>query len=511
MKNKPKRSRSHDPRPRGRLRKGIRHLLRLAGFALILCVLLALFHLLTIGIPAPLTRKITAALQKNGIPLQVDSISLSTHRGWVLHNVRLFSETPDDLKPLFQADRIYLHIWPEDWTPISRTEWRLIVNCKKAAVSLGLPWETELDAAHPFRTVNRLHAHLRVKPSRLTVENAEVDWGGYLLRADGQARFADQKKPADPARYKKIQARAIQTADLLAGLVFSSPPEIRLHFNVPAGEPEKIELDATLFAGGLRQQGQVYDRIAGTAHLRNRELQIDSLQIARQNEGRLQVAGRYHLDSGIAELEVNNSLSFSDLLSLLPRDAAAGIAASGIRPFGAAEFSAVCGPCPLRQLPEQLRVKAHNLPVIYEDLTFDPLRFDLVRNGSRVEVKKILTQVNGHPMTAEGAKDLDSGAWQFSAQGRVPTTPIGELLGGKAQKWINRFEFNNRLPDISVEASRGAEKGTLQIRSTVSGRDVLCADVPFDTVDLTMTYSNRTFAPGSPRRENLFRNRAARF
>lgn len=494
MKNKPKRLPSHDPRPRGRLKKGILHLLRPAGFALILCILLALLHLLTIGIPEPLTRKITEQLQKNGVPLQVDSITLSAHRGWVLHNARLFSTNPDDLNPLIQADRLYIHIRPEDWTPLSRTEWYLRIYCKKADISLGLLWENELDGSHPFRTVQQLRARLHVSPSRITIDRSEANWGGFVLRAAGQAEFPKQKKPADPARYRMIQSRVTQAADLLAGLMFSAPPEISLHFNIPADTPENIQMDASLLAAGLRRQGTFYDRITGAAHLRDDELHLDSLQIARQNNGRLQASGRYDFSAGTAEMEVNNTLPFSSLLSLLPQRIAAAVASSEFRPTGAAEFRAIGGPCPPQQLAEQLRVQIHNLPVTYQDLVFDPLRADLTRSGSRLEITNIVTKTSGHPLTADIGMDLNSGAWNFSAQGRVPTAPVGRLLGGTAQEWIDRFEFPGTLPDIAAEASWGGEAGTFNMRSSVSGQDAVCAGVPLDTIDLTMSYSNRTFA-----------------
>ena len=474
--------------------KGILHLFRLAGFALILIVLLALFHLLTIGIPGPLTRNITGWLQKNGIPLQIDSISLSTHRGWVLHNVRIYSTEPDDLRPVFQTEKLYVHIWPEDWTPLSLTQWDLTVYSKQIEVSLGLPWENSLDKTHPFRTINRLQTHLKIDPSGFKVDTAEIDWGGYTLRANGQAAFPDQKQQANPAFYSALQTRATQAAELLSELTFSTPPEINLHFNLPADGPEQTTLDATFIAGGLRRQERLYDRITGAMHLCDNKVQLDSLQIALQNNEQLSLSGRYNLSSGTAQLDVTNSLQIVDLLSLLPESAAAGIAQSGLQPFGAVEFDASLGPCPPKQLLEQARVQMHNLQITREDLTIDPLRFDLVRTGNRLEVKNIQAQANGGLLTGNVEMDVDSGAWHVSAQGSAPTAPVGTLLGGGAQNWINRVNFTNRFPDITADVSWGGKKGSLLMRATLSGQDVLCAGIPLETLDLTMAYSNRTFA-----------------
>jgi len=492
LKNKPKRLRS--PNPRGRLGKGILHLFRLAGFALILIVLLALFHLLTIGIPGPLTQNITGWLQKKGIPLQIDSISLSTHRGWVLHNVRIYSTEPDDLKPVLQTEKLYIHIWPEDWTPLSRTQWDLTVYSKQIEVSLGLPWENALDKTNPFRTINRLQAHLQIDPSGFEMDTAEIDWGGYTLHANGQAAFPDQTQPANPAFYNALQTHATQAAELLSELTFSTPPEFNLHFDLPSGTWEQTTLDATFIAGGLRRQERLYDRIAGSMHFRNNKVQLDSLQITLQNNEQLSLSGNYNLSSGTAQLDVTNSLQIVDLLSLLPESAAAGIAQSGLQPFGAVEFDASLGPCPPQQLLEQARIQMHNLQITREDLTLDPLRFDLVRTGNRLEVNSIQAQANGGLLTGNVEMDIDSGAWHVSAQGSAPSAPVGTLLGGGAQNWINRVNFTNHFPDITADVSWGGEKGSLLMRATLSGQDVLCAGIPIDTLDLTMAYSNRIFA-----------------
>jgi len=493
LKHKPKKQRSHDPRPRGRLKKGILHLLRLAGFALILCTLLTLIHLLIIGIPAPLTRKIAQHLQKNGMPVQVDSITLSPHRGWVLHDARIFSTSPDDLKPLLQTDKLYVNIWPKGWKAISRGEWTLRIRCEQADVSLGLPWESALEAAHPFRTVSGLNARLHIRPSGLTIESAQMNWGGCRLQAAGQADFPEEKKPLDSGLFSKFQTRAIQIVDLLADQTFSTAPEVILQFNIPSATPESIEVTAAVIANGFRWKGTVYDSIIGAGHLRGSELQLESLRIARRDHGQLEIAGSYNLESGITQLEVDNSLPLEDLLSLLPQRAVAAIALPEVELSGTADFSAVCGPCPPAQLPEQIRLQVHNLPLTFRDITFDPLAAELIRNGSRIEIKQAETRANGHLLAGNGAFNLDSQAWNFAARGRIPTAPIGELLGGDAQEWIDRIEFTNRLADITVEASRGGGDGTFQMRSSVSGRDVLCAGVPLDTLDLTMSYSNRTF------------------
>ena len=108
------------------------------GFALSLSVLLVLFALLVVGLPPSLTRRITAQAREAGIPLQVESIRLSIHHGWVLNNVRLYSTSPDDLQPLLNAEKLYVMPWPVDWKRPSKGGWHIRVYVKDLGVSLGL-------------------------------------------------------------------------------------------------------------------------------------------------------------------------------------------------------------------------------------------------------------------------------------------------------------------------------------------------------------------------------------
>ncbi|HKL22015.1 MAG TPA: hypothetical protein VJ904_09430, partial [Tichowtungia sp.] len=374
MKKNPKRLHNPDPSPCGRLKKGIRLLLRLTGFTVLLTVLLALLYLMIIGVPKPLTEEITAELQEKKIPIQIDSISLSPRQGWLLHNVRIYSPDPDDLQPVLQADELCFFIWPDDWTSLSSTEWSVSLSGKQIKISLGAPWERALSEANPFRTIDRLDTHLRVDPSGLSVDSAEVDWGGIHLKADGQFEFPDEMQLLQPEFYSKVQSYATRTAHLLAGLTFDRTPEISLHFDVPADEPDQVQVKASLLAAGLHRRGRTYEQISGKAHLQGKELQLDFLRVEQpQDGGQLQLTGRCDLASGTAQAKLSNTLLFNELLGLLPENAAADIGSSVFRPSGPADFTATFGPAPPRNLLQQVRVQIQNLPGTFREIVFDPL------------------------------------------------------------------------------------------------------------------------------------------
>ena len=465
--------------------------MRLAGFALIFILLLALFHLLTLGIPAPLTRSLTAHLQKNGLPLHIDSIRLSPHRGWVLHNARLYSARADDLKPVIQVKKLYVRAWPKKWTALSQTPWDITLSGKEIDVSLGSPWEAALNKTHPFRTIDRLRAHLQIRQDGLSLDSAEVNWGGYILRSSGQLAFPKQKQPANPAFYSALQTRATQTAEILSDLTFSTPPELSIHFDLPADPLKSPALNATFFASGFQRKGRLYDQIGGVVSLREGNIQIDSLQIRLQNGEHLLASGRYELSSGTTQIELQNTLRSTDLLALLPENITDGIAQAGLQPFGAMEFDAALGPCPPAQLLEQIRMQVHNLQITRNDLTLDPVQFELIRNGDQLKLTGIDALANGGPLTGNFDLNLSTRAWHTSLQGAVQPYPIGTLVGGGLQTFISRFTFPNSPPDTRVELSHSGVKGSLRLDGEISGTHFLCAGIPLDHYESSMAYSNR--------------------
>lgn len=491
LKKKPKKSNNPDPRP-GRFGQAIRHLLRLTGFALLLILLLGFFYLLTLGIPGPLTRRITAGLQKNGILLGVESISLSPHRGWVLHNACLYSRSPDDIKPLLQTEKLYLRAWPEHWTGLFDSDWNISTFSKQLNVSFGPPWEAALNDDHPFRTLNQLRGQLHINRKEMTLSSAELIWGGFTIRASGQAAIPDKEKPAQPSAPSNLdlQTCAAQIAKSLANLEFETPPEINIQFHVPASGLDQTTLDTTFFASGLQRQGQVYDQISGALNLHNRQLTLNAFQITQSGGERLNLFGFFNLNSRLARLNIDNSLPADALLSLLPESAADKLNRAGLALFGSVDFDAVLGPAPADQLLENVQATIHELQVTRNDLTLDPLQLTLRLNEDRLELSKIQAQANGNPLSGKFEIDLSSLAWRTSLKGRVLPDPVGTLIGGGLQKFIKRFSFPDSPPDIQVNVSHNGTKGSLQVTGNLSGTGFLCAEIPLDSMETSIVYSN---------------------
>ena len=433
------RTKKRAPRPTRILSKPLHqilHLLRLGGFAIGLLLLLFLFHLLTLGLPDPLTQKITAEARKKGLPIQVDSIHLSPHRGWVLQNVRLYSQSPDDLNPLFSAEKLYIFAWPDNWITPSETGWHISLHGKNSKVSLGSRWEASLPASNPFRIVNQLDASLYIHPNQFLLEDSELRWGGLRIHASGQLNIQNQPAKRSLPDFQTQVSRLFQTLETLR---FSLEPEIDIRFHIDPAAPENNNIEASCF--------------------------IPS------DPGQLTATGSLNLGTQMAQLSITNSLRADDLLTLLPPRLQDNLARLELQPLGAVDFTAALGPAPAVQLFEQFRANMHNLQVRRNDLTLDPLAFEIVRNGDRLEVNKIQAGANDGTLTGTFKMDLSSRIWNSSLHAIALPGPVGTLVGSGLQMWIDRATFTNQPPDIHVNLSNRGPQGSIQMNGTFSAED----------------------------------------
>jgi hypothetical protein len=461
------------------------HIFRLTGFALGLSLLLTLFALLVVGLPPGLTHRIIARAQAAGIPVQVDSIRLSPHRGWVLNNFRLYSTSPDDLQPLLSAKKLYLLPWPVDWKNPGQGGWNVKVYVKDLGVSLGSPWESVLPENHPFRNVGRLSASLTAAPKQIAIEKAELDWGGINILARGTALFSDGETQQDT----DFRRRAAKAADALSQLKCEQPPQLSLNFNFNNIRPKESFLDATLSAKGITWRDRVYKRLNGELSYRDSVWTLAALKLNRSDVEHLALHGAINLDTSNAQVSVENTLSAADLFNLLPDEAQSAVAQTGVKPYGKFDFTASAGPAPYDQLAEKVTVQVQQAHLNRHDITLDPLAFSLTRDGSRVEMKDIQARVNGGPVAGSLVLDLDSKAW--TARAKTQCDPA--IAGGydeDLRDFIRRFNFPVEQLKTDLTISQAGPDQSVVIAGTLSGNRFTCGGVPIDHLETFMVYSN---------------------
>ncbi len=466
------------------------HIFRLTGFALGLFILLGLFALLVVGLPPNLTHRITAQLQEAGIPLQVQSIRLSMRRGLVFNNARLYSNSPDDLQPLLSAKKIYILPWPVDWKNPTQSGWHLKIFVRDLGVSLGKPWESVLSEKHPFRTISKLNATLIVAPGRITVENADLRWGGMFIFINGTAAFSVGGEAQQDAT--DFRGRAAKAADALSQLKCEKPPQLNLTFNFDDAQPSETFLDAVLLAEGLSFGDRIYKQLSGTVGYRNHTWTCAALQLARSDLEKITLHGAINLESSNTQVTVKNTLSAVDLFGLLPDDAKSAVAQTGVKPYGRFDFIASLGPAPYDVLTEKIDIQVQQAHLKRHELTLDPLSFRLVRDGDQVEIKDIRARANDGPFAGYFKYDLTSKAWIAKAQLQCAPGPICILADDQnLMDFISRFRFPIDQPKGDLTISQSGSGEPLVIAGTLAGDHFTCGGVPIGHFETFMVYSNR--------------------
>ena len=487
MKKKLKKSSNPDPRT-GRSGKRWGHILGLTGFTLGLSVLLTLFALLVVGLPPGMTRRITARVQEAGIPLQVDSIRLSTHHGWVLNNFRIYSTSPDDLQPLLSTKKMYVMLWPVDWKSPAKGGWHIKVYVKNLGVSLGRSWESVLPDNHPFRTIKKLDASLTAAPGQFAIENAKLSWGGIKIRAHGTALFSGQGETQRTA--SDFGSRAAKVADALSRLKCEQMPELSLMFNFNNARPEEMSLDAELSAAGINWNKRVYKNLSGTLNCRDNTWNLSALHLSQSDREQLVLRGTVNLQNSNAQVSVENTLSAVDLFNLLPEEAQSAVAQTGVKPYGRFDFTASAGPAPYDQLTEKVAVQVQQAHIKRQDITLDPIAFRLVRDGNSVAVTDLVTRANDGPLTGSLELDLASKAWKAKIQAQCD--PL--IAGGydeDLRDFILRFKFPNEQLKADLTLSQTGLDDSVVISGTLSADRFTCGGVPIGHLETFMVYSNQ--------------------
>ena len=489
---KPKSLKQH----RNRTGRRILHLLRLSAFAVGLILMLALFHLAFIGIPSGLTRQLTATLQEKGLPLSVRAITLSPHRGWVLHNVSVYSPSADDLMPLLQAKQLTCRIWPRHWTDLKHTAWDITLRGESFSINPSHRWDSFYPDRAAFKTIDAAQATLTVAPDHITLENGEVQWGPMLLRASGRAAFPATGSPSASSNQismVRIEPHAATVRKLLENISLGGNPELTLRFDLPESGSQNASIQTSLIIPKLTVGRNTYEQLAGSLTLRDQTLHLESARISTGTNGTLSISGEWNIPRNEASIQLDNTLAAADLFSLLPQTALEKTVAAGFQLPGPLDISVEAGPAAPAKLLEQLRITLHNGHVRRKDLILNPLRLTLTRSGDTLNIEQIKTLANGAPLTGAFSMNLQSGAWSASYKGTAPTRPIGTLLGGVSQNWIDRLNFTNERPHVDGRISWGGQDGSFRMQTELSGRNGRFAGVPFETLQTTMVYTNHTF------------------
>lgn len=476
---------------RGRFVRTSLHLLRLVGFSLGVLTLLLLFHLMVIGLPQPATRWALQHLQNKGIPIRAEKITLAPHRGWVLHNVQLYSPNPDDLTPMLQVDRLYFGFWVDRWGAPKLENIDFYISAKDARVSLGTTWEETLPQNFPFRKMDHLKAVLRILPDRLVIETLHANWGLLTIHSSGTIGFSTAVSPTNNTWITDVQETLPTFFQILNTPTYSTPIRVDIELSVLPDQPQNHRSVVSLSVEDFLLNAGSYNGLEGRLVLQKDSLLLDEIHLVKNANEWIYIDGSLDFESGQIEARLKNRFLSASLLSLFPESASNLLENAGCSFPGSFDFDLTLGPALPKNLFDNFQASIHDLALNYHNLQLNPLQFELHREGKTIDISKINGSMHGGVVQGSVRIDLSEQAWAASLQGKADPRPIGRFVGGDTQEWLSRFSFQNQLPDFSLTMSDTPENNSFRLDLTASGKDLFFADHPFDSARMGLSYSNR--------------------
>ncbi len=423
-------------------------------------------------------------MKEKGIPLHFDSIRLSTHRGWVVGNVRFYSSSPDNIQPLLSAEKLYIQIWPVHWKDLVRGDWHFSIYAKDIALSLNQFGEDVLFENHSFRIIRRLKVDGSIKSKNILIEQGELQWGGMNVDLSGMIALFEISR-MQTSLSAVFQKRIVNTIGFLSTLQFEQSPQVTLWFDIHPSGFKKSSLDAHVSASGLRRNGRTYSHFSGKLNWQKSQWTLSSC-LSQSDGKQLVLDGLF--SSTNAQLSVDNTLTTEDFLALPPTNMVQSILSkSGLRPIGALDFIAKLGPN--KSLFKTIEVEVQKTQFRRDSFVLDPLTFRLRRNGNQLHLTEGCA--NGGALTGQFQMDLASKAWEARVQAQCNPASIGTLAGSGLQKFVKRFTFPNNPPKADLIFSQTGGESRFRVSGTLMADEFICGGVPIDHFETFMVYSNQ--------------------
>ncbi len=257
---------------------------------------------------------VISELEKRGVFLSVQRLTLDPLKGLVAQDVRL-RPSREESRVLASINEVVLDI-----NYSNLVHGAPFLNAAELHhATLSLP----LDAGMPDRTpkrlvIGQLNARILLPPHHLVVEHAEAMVRGLRVSASGtlvnpdafhwpQRRASEEKESPAAAL-----GRFLGTWDDLK--ITGGRPSLELRFSGDLAKPSSVFVDAALRAGRF-SVGNAYraDSLETAATLADGRVRIDCCKI-RDAHGTLEASGSYQMASGEADGQLRSTLDLPGLL-----------------------------------------------------------------------------------------------------------------------------------------------------------------------------------------------------
>lgn len=191
------------------------------------------------GLPEFVKTRILNELKEKGLEIDFDSMRWIPSEGVLVENAKLVAPN-DPNEPSFSADTIQVRMQPLQWLFKDFTIEEAILRGGR----LSMPIESEMDDVESFEAVGiatRLKLHSRqwweLDYLRAEMLGLEVTFSGSVTNAFAFSEWSTgQRSPDTPKKFGQLLKQIVETKQRIQ---FSTPPEIKVHVDLDAKNPEK--------------------------------------------------------------------------------------------------------------------------------------------------------------------------------------------------------------------------------------------------------------------------------
>ncbi len=468
---------------------------------------LAMFVYLRLqGVPGPLLREVLRRANEAGIPVEVDSITL-TLDGWRADHVRYYSGHPDDLEPIFQAETVFFSVRRNGAAEGVDVE----VKAVGIRMAPSVEWGIAIPEGSGSRRVDQVEAVLGFKPDRIALSNGRMMWlgsrfnvNGAILKRTGGERPPVQQRQATVSPVLVTAAQFQTLEDRLKMLSLPTGATIDIDFEVDTANYSASRMDFAAHAEDLTFRNIGFSKVGIAGSYAYPALRLERAGLFKGKQS-MQVSGEYNFDSRQIKGSLYNSITSNRLMLLLPDSVHGLLAKAELRIDHLPRVEIDFGPSAAKELLNHLSGVFSIRGASYQGIEIEVLRGQVKRENNRLEFTELQGSVLGqesraaetgsamHGGSAEGSVFWDGNTREFGVDVDANLDPniLVRALSpiGIATNIIQRFRFKDRPPRGHVAVGADLDdSSTFYIDIQALASDVAIQGVEFSSVNITQTY-----------------------
>lgn len=465
------------------------------------------------GVPSPLLREVMRRVNVAGIPVQVEKITLTLH-GWRADRVCYYSANPDDLEPLFVADKVYFSVRNSRMREtLGSDAWSVDVKAVEVGINPSVEWGVSTPRESPFRHVKQLEASLGFLPDRVLVSQGSIIWHGSSVNVNVNGTILKQQPRTVPAPPRKqytlfpthiTEQRFHDFNDQLNMLLLPKGAVVDIGFFIDAFDYSASRVDLSINAEELELKGVGFTGVKITGSYAYPLIKAERMTLLRGSQS-IQLSGEYNLTTKEWKGGLSNSITSRRLLTLLPDSINHLLVGVGLEVGQLPRLEADFGPAVLENIPNRFSAVFSVYDLGYQGIEIEALHGEAKGKDGRMEFTKLEGSVRdqrgreaetGSSMRggeAEGSAFWDGNTHEFAMEADVNFDPnlLVQALSPveTATNVIRRFCFKGLPPRGHIALGANVDDwGTFFIDVQALASDVVFQGVGFSSINVTQTY-----------------------